>query len=146
MTSLATGSVCPRCGAQGDGKCGRCGTGTVLPVIASRFQLTDAVGSDSMGTRWLGTDTEKSQPVHVRLGLPMEDGAALLFQRHSKHLMEIEHHNLPHVLWAGSHGRVPAVVTQVTDGVDLAAEIKKSGALGVQRTTSIATQLLKGAA
>jgi len=35
------------------------------------------------------------------------------------------------------------VVTQVTDGVDLAAEIKKSGALGVQRTTSIATQLLK---
>ena len=103
-------------------------------MIADRYRLDAVIGRGGMATIFRATDTRLGRPVALKLLRPeisADRDLADRFRREALAATVLRHGNIVPCLDTGSDPAGPFLVMELIDGEDLAARLRRTGALSV---------------
>lgn len=107
-----------------------------------RFQVERLLGEGGQGRVYLARDTHLERQVAIKVIAPDAVSAGLLDE--ARIVARLRHPNIVALFDAGEHEGEPYLVFEYVEGVTLAQEIRKGGALPRTSAVSIAQQILEG--
>ncbi|MFD1531925.1 serine/threonine-protein kinase [Pseudonocardia aurantiaca] len=117
-------------------------------MIASRYEVTAAIGRGGMGEVWAGYDTRLDRRVALKLLRPdfvpagsQGRSAIARFKREARLTARLEHPGVPAVFDVGADGDVLYIAMQLVDGKDLSDVLDGMGALPIEWAVAIGAQI-----
>jgi len=118
-------------------------------VIANRYRLDELIGRGGMAAVYRAWDVPLARPVAVKLLRPeilADPDLAFRFRREAHAATVLRHPNVVACLDTGREGDQPYLVMDLVDGEDLAARLRRDGALPPAEATRIAIDVARGLA
>ncbi len=115
-------------------------------MIADRYRLDSVIGRGGMATIFRATDTRLGRPVALKLLRPeisADRDLADRFRREALAATVLRHGNIVPCLDTGSDPAGPFLVMELIDGEDLAARLRRTGALSVAEVARLGLDIAR---
>lgn len=114
-----------------------------MPVLASRYELGQVLGSGGMATVVAGHDRLLDRPVAIKLlGRHQQPDARARLLREARAAARLHHPNVVAVYDTGEHDGQPFIVMELVRGGTLADLLRQRGRLDVEEAVGIALGVL----
>ncbi len=110
-------------------------------ILGGRYRLDELVGQGGMATIFLSHDTQLGREVAVKLLRPeylRDPDFSSRFRQEAQNAASLNHPNVVSVFDYGEDPSGPYIVMEYVDGEDLAAILRRNGALPASQSTRIA--------